>query len=77
MAIMGHWWKKQVSLALGIATMGSAVSGVIMPIATCNLINIIGFSKIFFLAPTLIDQCFQQIVLNGQCESLGSSYSLL
>jgi MFS transporter, MCT family, solute carrier family 16 (monocarboxylic acid transporters), member 10 len=55
---MGHWWKKRVSLALGVATMGSAVGGVIMPIAARNLIKDIGYSKILLLLRHLLIDVF-------------------
>lgn len=42
-AIISHWFNKRRSLALGVMTTGSAIGGVILPIATSRLIDLIGF----------------------------------
>jgi MFS transporter, MCT family, solute carrier family 16 (monocarboxylic acid transporters), member 10 len=42
MAIVGQWWKKRLPMAVGIATIGSVIGGVLLPIAARNLIQDVG-----------------------------------
>ncbi|KZV62163.1 MFS general substrate transporter [Peniophora sp. CONT] len=43
MAIIGHWFKRRRSIALGIVAIGSSVGGTVIPIAFGRLVNEVGF----------------------------------
>lgn len=43
--IVSHWFKKRRSLAFGIAGTGSSIGGTVIPIATRNLIELIGYVR--------------------------------
>ncbi|KZV66522.1 MFS general substrate transporter [Peniophora sp. CONT] len=43
MSIIGHWFKKRRSAALGIVAIGSAVGGLVIPITFSRLVDEVGF----------------------------------
>ncbi|KZV66521.1 MFS general substrate transporter [Peniophora sp. CONT] len=43
MAIIGHWFKRRRSIALGIVAIGSSVGGTVIPIAFGRLVDEVGF----------------------------------
>lgn len=43
MGIIGHWFRRRRGLALGMTAIGSSMGGTIFPIASRNLINVVGF----------------------------------
>ncbi|KAF9001750.1 MFS general substrate transporter [Cyathus striatus] len=42
-AVIAHWFKKRRGLAMGFVAVGSSLGGTVLPIATKNLLPIVGF----------------------------------
>ncbi|KAG7441150.1 MFS general substrate transporter [Guyanagaster necrorhizus] len=41
--VLSHWFKKRLKLALGLMAVGSSLGGTVIPIATRNLLPVVGF----------------------------------
>ncbi len=42
-AVLSHWFKKRLKLALGLMAVGSSLGGTVIPIATRNLLPLVGY----------------------------------
>lgn len=42
-AVLSHWFKKRLKFALGLMAVGSSLGGTVIPIATRNLLPLVGF----------------------------------
>ena len=50
--IIGHWFMRRRSLALGITALGASIGGTVLPIAARKLIERVGYAMLLFLFPS-------------------------